>query len=371
MNCDIRTASTKVVTVENCANGGIEGTIMNLSPEFPIPKDQLHQDFIFPWMQHADRIREAQAGFNIPDLSFSSLDEAVKFSERNPVLSVLWATVKSGWSLTHSGRYKIAESKLQSYKPTGYAGPPIWNYVLFDFCYRLLNPGCKQLFEVAATLILEVKNTNPSEYERFISYYKAELYEENVERYFDIFKEYFKGYSDYSQTLFFIQHNITFDSNYCVTSRSFSSTKLFYGNAFEGLTSNLVVLACLNNIYCGRRYDQFQSMDLRKYLTINKANRASPFSDTPAFSALSDCLDSTLRNASHHGAIKTAHNHSVVTYRSGGNGAIRRMSYQEYLNKCNNIMISCTAVLMLELVLGFESHQNFLAIPGSTDRSIL
>jgi hypothetical protein len=92
---------------------------------------------------------------------------------------------------------------------------------------------------------------------------------------------------------------------------------MFYGNAYELFTSNIVLLALLNNVAKGRRFDRFAEMNLKKYLTVNRASRCNPFADTPELIALCQPLDSTLRNASHHGAIKYDHRTDEVSYLSG------------------------------------------------------
>ena len=128
---------------------------------------------------------------------------------------------------------------------------------------------------------------------------------------------------------------------------------VFFGNAFESLTSNIAILACLNNIHNGRNFDEFETMDLDKYLTINKANRANPFKDTAPYNDLCICLDSTLRNASHHGAMKIDQKGRIIHYRSGGTGSNRNITYKEYIDKCNAIMLSCCALLSMELAIAF------------------
>ena len=92
-------------------------------------------------------------------------------------------------------------------------------------------------------------------------------------------------------------------------------------------------------------------MDLKKYLTINKARRAEPFADTPGFAAFATGLNSSLRNASHHGAIKLAPGHRQVAIRSGGIGAEQKISYVEYLAQSGDILLRLVTLLMLEIAL--------------------
>ena len=94
-----------------------------------------------------------------------------------------------------------------------------------------------------------------------------------------------------------------------------------------------------------------KSMDLAKYQTTNKANRGRPFSDNAKLAPFIECLDSTLRNASHHKSMKIVDDHKTIEYCSGGTGAVRRMAYSRYLGLCNEITLASAALLMIELVL--------------------
>jgi hypothetical protein len=128
---------------------------------------------------------------------------------------------------------------------------------------------------------------------------------------------------------------------------------MLYGNLYEAITSNFTVLACLNNAGNGRVFDSFATMDLKRYLTINKAQRANPFADSPAYANLARFLNSALRNASHHGAMTIDRRSGRVTYRSGGTGASHQISYADYLYRCNQVFLRLCALLMLELGIAF------------------
>ncbi len=92
-------------------------------------------------------------------------------------------------------------------------------------------------------------------------------------------------------------------------------------------------------------------MDLKKYMTINKANRANPFKDAQPLYRFADCLDSSLRNASHHGAVSFNKKKKEIIYRSGGTGSEKTITYTDYLMKCNNLLFSLAALMMLEFLL--------------------
>ena len=353
MHCNQATASVQIKEVQNCSIGSKEGTIINLSPEFPILKKDLHRDHVFPSLQHTQKIFEMQRKLGIETPKISSFEEFQELALKLKGFNALWPIVKKGWSLTIKGKLELAAEILKQYREGQYKEPHELQFVLFDFCCRMLLPLKYHLFEDAADHCRNITENYINEFHRFRSFFKLKMAAENLDRYFDTFQEFFSCFSDFSQTLMHIQYGIKLPPDFVASSHAFSKTKLFYGNAFETLTSNVAVLACLNNIGSGRRYDQFVEMDLKKYLTINKANRCNPFKDTAQFQKICACLDSTVRNASHHGGMQLVEKGKIIQYRSGGSGLLRIMSYLSYLNQCNEIMMSCCALLALELIIAF------------------
>jgi hypothetical protein len=68
----------------------------------------------------------------------------------------------------------------------------------------------------------------------------------------EIITEYMKNYSDYSQVLVNMDSGASMSDFSRPSSSSFHDTKMFYGNAFEHLTTHFVLPACINNIVQGR-----------------------------------------------------------------------------------------------------------------------
>jgi len=225
---------------------------------------------------------------------------------------------------------------------------------LFHFSSALIRPGKWHLFENAAEKIGKIFNNNQQKFYRFKSYYNAELQTDHSEKYFEIFSDYFKNFSDYNQVLLYSKNSRQVDESFHVSSKNFKRTKMFYGDAFEIITSSFTVLACLNNILKGREFDEFEQMELSKYITINKANRSNPFKDTSCFNIFSECIDSTVRNASHHKSMKI-NNKGIIKYRSPGSTNWKSMPYIKYLHMCNEIMLNICALQMLELLILFQS----------------
>lgn len=353
MHCFPETASVEIAELNNCVAGSEEGSVVNLSPDFPIPEGDIHRDLAFPSMEHTRALSKAQKNAGIETPSFASFEEYRNWALEQKGLPDIWSIVKKGWSLTLKDRTDIAEKVLREYLNGKYEEKPQLNYVLFDFCSRLLLPEKYHLFRDAAEYCENLAKETPDELARFRKYYVEHLQKDHLERYFETFKEYFSCFSDMSQTLTHVQYGLAIPDDSVATSYAFSRTKLFYGNAFETLTTTVQVLACLNNIGCGRRFDEFEQMTLKQYMSINKAKRCHPFNANQALSPFCDCLESTIRNASHHGGMKLSNSGEKVEYRSGGSGASRSIPYVQYLNYCNRIMLSCCALLALELALAF------------------
>ncbi len=354
MIIDIENVTTTVEPKNNCEEGQEEGIVVNLHPEFTVPADQVHTDRVFPWMEHTRDIFTEQVKKYGLDSGLKSLQEAKESAMEIQSPLEGWAIIKKSWSLMNNGRIDLAKIHLAKYKDHYFDAPAELNHVLYHFCGKMLGSAGITIFENAAEYIGQLSKMNPSEFQKFRSYYRDNWHSDHLYRFFEVISDYFRDFTEFSQTLLFVQYNLPLRQGDKATSSAFKRTKMFYGNAFEALTSNMVVLACLNNIDQGRSYDQFSKMDLKKYLTTNKARRGNPFRDNPTFFEFARIIDATLRNASHHGAMKIDNKRGVITYQSGGTGALKSIPYAGYLYSCNEIFFRVIALLMLELTIDYQ-----------------
>ena len=353
MKVDFEKTTAEPGCVENCQPGEEEGDIIILEPHFVIDNDAVATDRSFPWMEQFEYIKEYRK-LNLPN--FSDINGPLMFDAYNQLggityITEIWKIVKKGWSLYNNERYDLSQKALQEYKKYGYEGEITINEILAHFCQAILFPGKIKLIQAAGKCISKAVKLNKPELVKFKDYYINNLQKDHFERYFEVLNDYFKDYSEYDQTILYIKNNAPIPDGCIATSTGFRSTKMFYGNCYEAYTSNLSILACLNNIVNGREFDQFNQMTLKKYFTINKARRGQSFEDNADINIFLECLDSTLRNASHHGATKLTKHRRYIAYRSGGTGETREISYSKYLEKCGNIMFSSVALLVAELVL--------------------
>jgi hypothetical protein len=352
LEVDVDDVRTALKFVENCDQGEDEGVIVNLSPHFVIAAEDAHEDQTFGWMPQAEYLLKLNDLAPPPDEEARAVFFDVYESLGGiPNLTMLWRTVRKAWSLTRNQRLGLAETTLKAYKPAGYDDESTLANVLFDFCGRLLIPQRIEVLHRATEQLGPASQREPAEYTRFRDYYLGELQSAHMDRYYDIFSEYFRDFTEYDQTILYAKNGAEVPDGCVATSNGFRHTKMFYGNAFENYTANLTILACLNNILEGRPFDEFRDLNLKQYLTINKANRGRPFEHREEFAVFLTCLDSTLRNASHHGAMNLIDHRRVIEYQSGGTGAKKVISYSKYLGKCNQIMLSSAALLMVELLI--------------------
>lgn len=354
MDVDFEKVSTAVSYIENCARGISEGPIVNVSPHFVSDPKEVGTDQSFPWMGQAKYIRkmsdwqpperpEGVAGVIIADV-YEELGGISNITE-------MWRIIRKAWSLSMNEQVDLSKKVLGEYAKFGYEGLERLEDVLYDFCLKLLIPKKIELFRGALACLERAQSSAPEELAKFRQFYRAELQEDSRARYFEILSDFFRNYSEYDQTMLYIKNVVPVPDGCVATSNGVKNTKMFYGNAFEHYTANLVVLACLNNVIYGRPFDLFEEMDLAKYMTLNKARRGNPFADNSDLNGFLGCLDSTLRNASHHGAMKMIKHRRYLQYRSGGTGAVREISYSRYLERCGEITLNAAALMLVELVI--------------------
>ena len=324
-------------------------TIINLHPNFAFDVTEIHADFTFASMSYLNKIspfmrmvpgkcQDVAMQFDIPNATFLW----------GHIKKILYLRDNESQSKTVIKTIKIYEQERKKIFPDTI----IINYydATFNFFHGLFYPKFENLFTPASSLIEKTKNNFPVEFNNYKNYYLENFKKEGQLKYLSIFSDYFKLRTELGQMLIHARINDFDIDNKVVGSRNFDIVKLFYGQAYETLTSQFVTFACMNNILSGRKYDEFQAMTLNKYIKdLDKSQKANPFAALREFHSFADHLDSALRNGSHHASIWREG--SIVKYRSGGTGAKREMNYSRYLYLCNELIIAISALYLLELKL--------------------
>ncbi|MCW7540667.1 hypothetical protein OOT46_22875 [Aquabacterium sp. A7-Y] len=323
-------------------------TVVNLHPSMAFSLEDYHSPQAFPSLDFFDLV---DAAMRVP-AGTRHLDVSLHFEL--PETKALWALVKSVMSLHSNG------------DPAGVLPKQIARYsekrreylkefrcsttfkCITSFFDDALHPAIGNLRRPLRGLVRDLRAIQGQAVADFENYYRAELESDNFARYSALFDDYFSNFDQFRQLLAYARVGRDDVDELIVGAKRFNDVKLYYGQAYETLTSAYVTLACLNNINHGRSFDTFAAMSLTKYIKdLNKAQKSAPFSAAPVLAAFTKWEDSALRNGSHHAAI--ARDGERVKYRSGGTGAEREMPYSRYLHMCNGITIACAALMLVEL----------------------
>ena len=346
----------KIRWEENCEAGNEEGAIVNIGAGFTISKDKLHQDMYFP-------------SFDAPRPSTMDMEQAAQQTGRRffdtavetgtlPHAAADWKTLQKALRFNRTEQVVHRDAQLAAFwgKPSE-PGETV-NGALFSFLLRFMEPNGRRWLDSLVSLLKEARRTNPTEYSRLSTHFNDDLKKERFDSYAEIISDYFKAYGEFSQTLVYSRRNIALPDDAVATSSDFDKTKMFYGNAFELLGSHLDIPAALNNILAGRAYDQMKAMDLKQYRSLKKANRLGVFPVDSEFLGLTLEYDSMIRNASHHRWFKLNDSRTEISYRSGGTGALNKMTYAQYLARCNRLIIQIMLLCCLELLfLKFNNNE--------------
>ena len=325
-----------------------DATVINLHPSIAFESEDYHSTIVFasmklmdlvaPHMRVSDdsRMRDVAQDFELPETK--QLWEVV----RN-VLRLHQMGDPAGVISSQIARYQKSRQKYHKW----FRCSTLFKCVA-SFFDDLMYPAIGDLRQPLRVLVSDLRLSNAAELNRFQSYYRSKIEKENLARYSSLFDDYFSSFDQFRQL--YVHARVGDDNvdDLIVGAKNFERVKLFYGQAYETLTSAYVTLACLNNIKQGRPFDVFQSMTLTKYVKdLDKSKKSNAFLMEPCLANFTKWDDSALRNGSHHASI--VREGEKVKFRSGGTGAEREIAYARYLHICNSIAIACAALMLVEL----------------------
>jgi hypothetical protein len=338
-----------------------DSTIINLHPSFAFDADEINNPLAFPSLSFGEKIYPYLRHSSKQDFEGIKNSRGVKFENIAtqfdlPNAIYLWGVVKNIFLLHEKiGQEKEVSKAIEHYakqrqKVFSETTANSLKEVTFNFFDSLFYPRFQQILRPATQLINEIRHNHPKEFSDFLIFYQDKLKAQHLRQYLSVFSDYFRIYDQLSQMLVFSRIGDEEVDGKIVGSKSFELTKLYYGQAYESITSVFVVLTCLNNIHLGRNYDQLKTATLSKYINgFKKESKAGPFEDTEAFRVFTEGLDGTIRNGSHHASIWR--DGEKILYRSGGTGSQREIAYSRYLHLCNKLTISLSALFFIESAL--------------------
>jgi hypothetical protein len=335
-----------------------ELTIINFHPACAFDKNDLHDPMKFASM---DMIRLLH-----PHIKVSPGQRMVSISHEfdMPNAPSKWSQLKTGLQMINNNKpdkaVNIAKLYMKKRNEDGiyYLKNEKYSYLtlLHEFLTKLHYPLAPDIAEPILSELDRLKVEG--KLNTFYQFYKQSLKHENLQRYINILSTFMSNRDHFGQLIYYARISHDEIDNLIISSKNFDSIKNYYGDAYETLTSNMTILACINNILDGRAFDQFKSMTLNKYIKdVSKENKSNPFKDSPLMAPFCENdLESTIRNGSHHASIW--HDGEIIKYRSGGTGAERDISYTRFVHLCNKLTLKIVALWFIEIHLQylFESQ---------------
>lgn len=322
-------------------------TFINLHPAFSFHASNYRSRFAFPSMEAMEltngKMRMVPGNGQDFSTQFEVPETKIVWKIVRNVLTLAFKSDPSGVLNKQISAYETARRK---YKPD-FKCTTVFKTVA-SFFDDIFYPAIGELRNPLKAFIRNEMKTHGGEHARFRDYYREEIQAAAIERYISIFDDYFRLFDQFRQVLTHVRVGSDDVDDLVVGSKRFDEIKLYYGQAYETLTSSYTTLACLNNISDGRPFEQFKSMTLTKYVKeLEKSKKSNPFAQVPVLYGFSKFDNSSLRNGSHHASIWR--DGDIIKFRSGGTGAETDISYSRYLHVCNGITISLAALFLVEL----------------------
>lgn len=226
------------------------------------------------------------------------------------------------------------------------------NEWLYDFLLQFIDPLSTKTMPALLAEGRKAYDQDKTEFTRLLSEFR-QLRSERVDNYMDVINQFFRAYGEFSQALLYVRLKADVPENAYAPSIDFEGTRMYYGDAFEALGSGLDFAVAINNVLAGRAFDRLQQITLKQYRASDKGRRHDTLRANPVLELLVEEYDNGLRNASHHRWLKLSADRSGLSYRAGGNGPVRSLTYAEYLHRC--CAISTQLMLLFALELAFLS----------------
>ena len=342
-NASIETYFTNCVQTEECGTA----KVYNLSADFIVPEKYQNQEFISIPLIQKDLFANAEEVARLSD------SERAKLRRTGTLLAHIdkeWLDIKfclSQYIMGSKRAFEIAKMKAGKYDSN--STPPEW---LFDFGIRLLHHN--EIYVRA--IIAKIKNLfNTLQGNDFLKYHDSVLFKVNMKQYNDVFKSFFQSYSLFNPLLFCYRNNKEISKG-SLSTFEFDSIKKFYGDAFECLGTAVDTYALLANMLKGRKFDEFETLTLKKYQTdINKSSKINCFHDIDEFKNAILSYDNKIRNGSHHNSMEYDPATQLISYSPKELSTKETIHYFDYMDVCVRIFISCNVLFCVDLFLHYMS----------------
>ena len=357
--------NSKYNLLENCSYIAEtdDSIAINLHTELVYPKEFIHEKIFMPAMFVSQKLMShaEKKGFFDRKSSLKQLDNLPFMIQSafhglggDSNLLEDWLIIHKSYSLYKNEQIKLMEQELKKYSNIEniyvLKKLPIIYSIFYDFLLRFLHPNYI-LYNNVKKQFSKAKKSK-IKFQELKSYYNIHLKKYYFENYLKIFNDYFKNFSEFNRVL--LNSKIELhpeEGTECILCPvNFEDIDMFYGNAYEYITTHITIFTCINNILSNRKFNEFEKLTFKKYLELNKDSKLKTLQNNPIFNSFIQNIESTLRNASHHRWFYIdKDNPGYLLYRSGGTGAIHQISYIDYLYKSNILMMKIAIMALLEI----------------------
>jgi hypothetical protein len=361
MKVDYESIATETLGLENaeqCAEKA-NAPVVNVDPDFTVPAGMTNQDLSFHRMgQMQELLDAAKERGQVGTMSIDQLLSGAR-PYRRPDYFDEWKRLKKAISLHRNGKVSLAQKKISEASKEYYPEEPITQ--IQDWLWRFVTQLCQPEYEPKfKALMLEISViSKENDLSDFWAYYQGNMRVERAKLYSDILTDYFKSHTEFSQVYNRVISGLDIPDDHIVTSVSFDDVKTFYGNAYETFGKSVELLAMLNNVKLGRKFDQFESLTLKKYQQLDNSSKFNCFALNAPFTGICAEKDGQIRNASHHRGISISSDNKYVSYNAGkgGTGQQNTLLYSSYLARSTNIFLQILTLLRVELIMCQLSEQ--------------
>jgi hypothetical protein len=363
LEANYETFETRTVAVTNAVlSENIWGDeIVNLDPEFVVPAAYQGKDKVFSRLpqMHAMVKKAEELGVLPPPMSVDDPRWTLRPFRRQDYLTE-WNDLKRAWALRRRGQEVLSRGIVRKISGKMYSDRPLRGLEEWVYRFTLQVQGRASSEALTGAMARVEEAMVLPDFEGFRASYTPAFADRRGRRYLAILSEYFGGYSEFSQVQSLVTGGLISPGDHAVSSTNFDAVRMFYGNAFETLADQLDVIAMINNLLQGRRYDTFAQLSMDQYYKLDKSGRANCFAADPALASFAHEFDNQVRNASHHGGMEFDPASQIITYRSGkgGTGPEQQMTYTTYLTRSVAMLSQLLRLFTAELLLTKRANLN-------------
>lgn len=338
---------------ENCEASADEGMVVNVGSGFVISREHLNEEAYFPSMdlpEPTDLDREWLEAQQPRDGDGPVMVDLTVLLGGLPMARERWRMLHNAYRFFRTGQQERMVAQLVDLFGEDALQPHFTIEVaIVTFFSRLLEPtGTTKLIR-AMEEIKRVRNENEPEFARLLAAFsQARL--DRLDEYIDVVDHFFRAYEQFNQVFMYVRREVDMPRDPYATSTDFEATRMFYGEAFEVMGSQLDFIVSVNNVSSGRAFDQLLHISIAKFRGIDKARRAETLASNAELNWLAAEYDNRLRNASHHRWMRLSPDRSQISYRVGGNGDLITLSYADYLHRCCAITAQVMLLASIEIL---------------------